>query len=129
MAMLLVRTRVGLSPIHGFGLFAIDPIPSGTAVWQFTPGFDLDLDPALLDSQPEHFREVLLHYGYVDARLGRYILCCDDARFINHSDTPNVRADFSDSPYGVDRAIRHIPAGEEITIDYQAVEGARPDAR
>lgn len=124
--MLLVPVRVGQSAIHGLGAFAVEPISAGTAVWRFTPGFDLDIDPAVLDAQPPHFRRSLLHYGYIDVRLNRLILCCDDARFINHSDTPNVRSDFNLDRYGVDVAIRDIAAGEEITVDYRIVEGSRP---
>src|SRR5262245_52067013 len=30
------------SAIHGTGLFAVDPITRGTAIWRLTPGFDLD---------------------------------------------------------------------------------------
>jgi SET domain-containing protein len=120
--MLFVRTRLAPSSIHGLGLFAAEPIPRGAEVWRFTPGFDLDLDPALVENQPAIFRERLLHYGYIDSRLGRYILCCDDARFINHSDTPNLRTDLDGDRYGVDIAARDIAAGEEITIDYRWFE-------
>jgi uncharacterized protein len=91
----------------------------------FTPGFDLDLYPDILEAQPAVFRERLLHYGYIDPRINRYILCCDDARFINHSDTPNLRTDFSLDRHGVDIAARDIEAGEELTIDYELVEGFR----
>src|SRR5262249_23012994 len=97
-AMLLVRTRVDRSPIHGLGLFAAAAIPKGAEIWRFTPGFDLDLDPASLSALPDMLRERLLHYGYIDPRLHRYILCCDDTRFINHSDSPNVCSDFSVDP-------------------------------
>jgi hypothetical protein len=124
--MLLVRTRVDRSAIHGLGLFAAEPLPRGTEVWRFTPGFDLDLDPARLDTLPPTFRERLLHYGYNDPRLERYILCCDDARFINHSDDANVLPDFARDRYGVDVAVRDIAAGEEITTDYLLLEGRRP---
>jgi SET domain-containing protein len=126
MGMLLVRVRLDLSPIHGIGVFAAEPIAQGAEVWRFTPGFDLDLDPARIESQPEHLRERLLHYGYVDPRLERYILCCDDARFINHSDTPNLRPDLTRDPYGIDIATRDIAAGEELTLDYAVVEGQAP---
>ena len=124
--MLLVPVRVGPSLIHGLGAFAAAPIAEGTLVWRFTPGFDLDLDPRLLDEQPASFRDTLLHYGYIDPRAERFILCCDDARFINHSDSPNVGVRFELDRYGVDIALRDIAAGEEITVDYQAVEGSRP---
>ena len=69
-----------------------------------------------------------MHYGYIDPRLHRFILCCDDARFINHHDTPNLRVDFEADSHGVDIAARDIAAGEELTIDYGLLEGFRPAA-
>jgi uncharacterized protein len=125
--MLLVRVRLAPSPLHGIGVFAVDPIPSGTEVWRFTPGLDLDLDPSVLDAQPALARECLLHYGYLDPRLNRYILGCDEVRFFNHSDTPNVIPDFTRDRYGVDSAARDIAAGEEITVNYEFVDGERPE--
>ena len=124
--MLLVHARVDRSPIHGLGLFAVAPIAKGTEVWRFTPGFDLDLDPKTLEDQPGSFRERLQHYGYIDRRLNRYILCCDDARFINHSDEANTRPDFTRDRHGLDIAVRDIAAAEEITVDYRLIEGDRP---
>jgi hypothetical protein len=84
------------------------------------------LDPAVVEGQDEIFRGRLLHYGYIDSRLSRFILCCDDARFINHSATPNLISDRGHDPYGVDLAARDIEAGEELTIDYHDIEGLRP---
>jgi SET domain-containing protein len=124
--MLLVSVRIGQSPIHGIGVFAVAPIPKGTPIWRFTPGFDLALEPRLLDGQPAHFRQTLLHYGYIDRRLKRFILCCDDARFINHSDSPNVGVDADRDEYGVDIALCDIASGEELTVDYELLEGTRP---
>lgn len=124
--MLRIPVRLDLSSIHGLGAFAVEPIAKGTEVWRFTPGLDLDLDPAALEELPEGCRETLFHYGYIDPRLGRYILAIDDARFFNHSDTPNLVVDFSQDPYGVDLAARDIEPGEELTIDYVWVEGHRP---
>ncbi len=124
--MLHVPTRVAPSALHGLGLFAREAIPRGTVIWTFTSPFDLDLPATLLDAQPELAQQALRHYGYVDARLGRFILCADDYRFVNHSPTPNIVSDFTNSEHGVDRAARDIAAGEELTVDYLAVEGARP---
>jgi hypothetical protein len=101
-------------------------IPKHTRVWQFTPGFDLDLDPSELERQPAHFRATMLHYGYIDPRRNRFILCCDDYRFMNHSDTPNVEVHTWADPHGIDYAARDIEAGEEVTVDYRIVDGVRP---
>ncbi len=68
----------------------------------------------------------MLHYGYIDRRLNRSVLCCDDYRFVNHSDTPSVEAGPQVDGYGVDVAARDIDAAEEITVDYRFVEGNRP---
>ncbi|HEY9586021.1 MAG TPA: hypothetical protein VJJ27_00060 [Candidatus Paceibacterota bacterium] len=38
--MLLIKTKVKSSKIHGLGLFADQFIPEGTEIWRFTPGFD-----------------------------------------------------------------------------------------
>jgi len=124
--MLLVPVRVGPSAIHGLGVFTTEPIAAGTVVWRFTPGFDLELDPRRVDEQPPLLRGVLLHYGYIDPRRQRYILCCDDARFLNHSECPNLGPRFDADPWGIDVALGSIAAGEELTLDYQAVEGSRP---
>lgn len=125
--MMLVPVKLDRSAIHGLGVFAAEFIRKGTPVWRFMAGFDLDLDPARVEAQPMHIRKALMHYGYVDSRLGRYILCCDDARFMNHSDEPNTWPDFSLDPYGVDIAVRDIAAGEEITTDYGQMDGSRPE--
>jgi len=131
--MLLVPVRVAPSPIRGLGVFTLEPIREGRDVWRFTPGFDLDLDPALVEAQPEPFRGRLLHYGYIDPRLRRYILCADGARSINHGEHANLRADYAGDRYGVGRAARDIDAREELTPDYRVLEGqasfASPAAR
>lgn len=125
--MLRIPTYLSPSRIHGIGLFAAESIPAGAPIWEFSPGFDLDLPEALVSAQPELAQRALRHYGYVDPRLRRYILCADDYRFANHSDTPNVVSDLSQSPYGIDRAARDIEPGEELTVDYAIVEGVRPE--
>jgi SET domain-containing protein len=124
--MLLVPVKVDRSSIHGLGIFSAQPIKRYARIWQFTPGFDLDLDPSELERHPAHFRATMLHYGYIDPRRKRFILCCDDYRFLNHSDTPNVQVDTTASPYGIYFAARDIFVGEELTVDYGVVEGTRP---
>lgn len=121
--MFQVRVTVGPSSIHGLGVFAAESIAKGTVVWQFTPGLDLDADVSLLHAQPPLLRERLLHYGYVDKNLNRYVLCCDDARFLNHSSSPNLETDYTSDAHGIDRAAKDIAPGEELTVDYGQFEG------
>lgn len=114
--MLLVRTTLRASPIHGIGLFAAEDIASGTLVWRFAPGLDQRLDDVALAALSDAAREQVLGYAYVDARTGERILCGDDARFFNHSADPNV-GDVPGNPYEC-VALRDIAVGDEITSDY-----------
>src|SRR5438105_13825753 len=120
--MLLVPTRLAPSIIHGLGVFAFAPVAKGTPVWRFAKGFDMEFDPDIRDGLPEHVRTFFSQYGYLDRHVNRIILCFDDARFVNHSDTPNVGTDYHQDSYGLDVALRDIAAGEEITMNYEDFE-------
>ena len=50
--MLLVRTRLGLSPIHGVGLFAAEFIREATMIWRFGPAIDLRLTDEQIEQLP-----------------------------------------------------------------------------
>lgn len=120
--MLRVPTHLRPSTIHGIGVFAAERIRAGVEVWRFSPGLDLDLDPAIVEDLPIHLQDWFAHFGYVDFHLGRLIVCLDNARFINHSPTPNLRSDYSVDRYGPDFAARDIDAGEELTANYTEFE-------
>jgi SET domain-containing protein len=120
--MLLVPTRLAQSPIHGFGVYAAGLIPKGTPVWRFERGLDMEFDPGIVETLPEHVRTFFSHYGYLDRNVKRIILCFDDARFVNHSDTPNVVTDYAQDAYGLDVALRDMAAGEELTMNYEGFE-------
>jgi uncharacterized protein len=112
--MLLVDARFGPSKIHGYGLIAREPIPEGTVYWKLIPGFDAIISEEELLSFSASAHAHMEYYGFYDACLGKYVLCADDDKFTNHSDTPNSR-------YcgGCAVAIRDIAVGEEITDDYR----------
>lgn len=120
--MLSVPARLAPSAIHGLGVFAVEAIAAGTEIWRFTPGLDRDLAPDEVAAFPPDIRAWLDHFAYLDRWLGRWILCVDEARFMNHSDRPNTRQERAADPYGVDSAARDIAAGEEITCDYRTFE-------
>ena len=125
--MMLVKTRLGLSAIHGIGLFADQDIPKGTPVWEFTEGFDQKIPTDQIDNVPGPARDDFLTYSYTSIKNGRYyILCCDNARFFNHSDNPNViDVPSNTDEEDIDIAGRDIQRGEELTCDYRAFEAAK----
>lgn len=122
--MLYVDTYLAPSPIHGIGLFAARHIPRGALIWAFAPGFDQAFTREDIDRLTEPCRRRVLQYAYYNAARRCYILCADDARFINSSEHPNtVSVGFgSAAKEGQTFAARDIPAHEEITEDYRAFE-------
>jgi uncharacterized protein len=120
--MLLVDTELRPSPIHGIGVFSKQFIPSGSIVWSFTPGFDLEIEPPEIDRLSPPAREQFLRYSYLDVLTGKYVLCFDDGRFFNHSDSPNVIDGLTPDTAQSSIAVRDIFPGEELTCDYRTFD-------
>ena len=110
----IVRQR---SSVHGFGVFAADPIAQHTRI--------IDYAGELIrnDKHCEAREERYLKNGCIwvfrvnrawsrDANVGGNI-----ARFINHSCTPNCYFEVLDKTIWI-RAKRNIRRGEEIAYDY-----------
>ena len=115
--MLIVKTKLSKSNIHGIGLFADQDIPKGTLVQKFIDGFDLIVQPNQLIDASDEGKKQFLKYSYHHKISGNYILNCDDARFLNHSFHPNLIADPDGGENDV--AARDIKAGEELTVNYE----------
>jgi SET domain-containing protein len=116
--MLLVKTFLAPSRIHGIGLFAAEDIPQGTVIWRRDPGIDVELTEQQLEALAPPSREQIMKYTYLDIVRRTYVLCGDDARFFNHEDAPNC-VDYPDADGGATVAARDIRAGEELTSDYE----------
>ena len=113
--MFLIRTRLAPSAIHGIGAFADEPAEAGQAIWRFEPGLDQVVSLERAAALPPAFQAYLATYAYLSpAFSGCYVLSCDHAKFMNHSETPNTAIDGE-----VTRAARPIAAGEELTCDYR----------
>lgn len=117
--MLLVKTKIGPSKIHGIGLFADEFILKGTKIWVFNPLIDLSFSKSDLKKLSSFSQEQLHKYYFLDKKTQRYILCGDDARFFNHSDNPNC----DDHIDNITIAIRDIKKGEELTVNYKLFYG------
>jgi SET domain-containing protein len=119
-----VPTYLSRSSIHGLGVFTPVFIPAGTLIWNLDPDVDWVLGEADIDRFPEAYREKIRSYCYLE-ESGSYILCGDNARFMNHSDDPNCDDWTSSSTL----AHRDIEPGEELTCDYRAFDVASRDDR
>ncbi len=117
--MILVRTSLQPSSVHGFGVFASEKIPAGTLVWKFHPAVDLVIAHATMVGLPVATQEFIHSHAYLDSETRVYILCGDLAKFCNHASVPNTTVvDDPDSPYRGDIAARDIEVGEELTTNY-----------
>ena len=124
--MLLVKTKIGPSEVHGTGIFADEFIPKGTRIWEYREGVDSRFDQKFLDSLPEASQQQMLNYAYKNPTTGMYVMCGDDARFFNHSDTPNTEDVGFDEGLvqgeGVTIAARDIQPGEEMFSNYRSFD-------
>ena len=118
--MLLVKTRIGPSTIHGIGLFAAEFIPKGTMTWRFDRSVDGIYTKSEVDrlAEPKYTEILGMHFAYLSKQTGRYVDCGDDARFMNHADEPNTIEVVKEEEERPNVAARDIQKGEEITIDY-----------
>jgi uncharacterized protein len=113
--MMLVPTYVAPSPIEGVGVFAAEPIPSGTLIWQLAPGLDRLIRKNEILSLPPLFQQFVERYSYPYPHDPEQLIVeLDNGRFMNHSDAPNTI--FSDPDAGY--TIRDIAAGEELLCNY-----------
>ena len=112
--MLIVKTYIDKSPIHGIGLFAAEDILKDTIVWTFNPQIDSIIRKDEMSDVPEHVRAFLTKYAWVD-NDGHWRIGVDNDKYINHADNPNTS--FLPAPY-VFIALRDIRNDEEITQDY-----------
>ncbi len=112
--MLLVKTCLDKSVIHGVGVFADEFVAKGTLVWRFDPLVDILLSPEQLAECPESAKEFLISHA-VPYPFGadNYCLTLDNAQYMNHSPKHNLQS-FSEG----DRALVDIPKGTELTVDY-----------
>jgi SET domain-containing protein len=112
----IVRRR---SPLHGYGVFAAEPINKNTRI--------IDYAGELIPNRRSGAREArYLREGCIwvfrvnrawsrDAAVGGNV-----ARFINHSCTPNCWWEVVGHTIWI-RASRRIEIGDELTYDYQTV--------
>jgi uncharacterized protein len=120
--MLLVKTIVKHSRIHGRGLFANQNIKNGQTVWIYNSLVDKKISKKRLARFPILVQKFIRYWSYLNKK-DEYVLCGDDARYMNHSAKPNTIdvKTFVDKILGregVCIASEEIKIGHEITSDY-----------
>lgn len=86
--MLLIPTYITAALKQRARVHAFDAVPAGTVVWEWTAALDMTLrewstDEPALDAS---LRELTIDCG------DHYLLLADNARYLAHSDDPNLEA-------------------------------------
>jgi hypothetical protein len=114
-----VYCRLGVSTVHGIGVFAIRSIPEGIDPLRSMVGsIDIKFDKSELKELPKSVREQIKMFCYYrknDVFIPTMGLnTMDLAIYVNHSKAPNVRMKRS----GYFETLREIHKGEELFMDY-----------
>ncbi len=117
--MLMVETELRMSSIHGIGVFLLEPVRKGETIWRFDPRIDRVYAEDEIASLPGHVQRFLRTYSTLHEATGLWVLCGDNGRHFNHSDTPNTRSD--GIAFGRDLAADDLPSGTELTSDYTTI--------
>jgi uncharacterized protein len=126
-AMLMVDTELGESPIHGIGTFLLEPVRAGQLIWRFDERIDRVIADAAIQAMPERLRDYLTTYSTFHEARGVWVLCGDNGRHFNHSDHPNTIS--LGIAFGDDVAATDLEAGTELTTDYRTIcDAARKSA-
>ena len=117
--MLMVETELRQSEIHGTGVFLKEPVRKGDLIWRFDSRIDRVYSEQELASLPERMQSFLRTYSTWHEATQLWILCGDNGRHFNHSDTPNTLS--LGAGFGDDVAAVDLPAGVELTTNYALI--------
>ncbi|HPT24832.1 MAG TPA: SET domain-containing protein [Bryobacteraceae bacterium] len=114
-----VHARLGVSPIHGIGVFAIVPIGAGIRLFGPERGEVQPVPAVLVDSLPAPIRQIYQDFCvpaggnyYAPASFNQLTI----AWYLNHSDKPNVACTHDEGFI----SLRQIAPSEELTLDYHS---------
>lgn len=117
--MMIVETELKPSGIHGIGIFLLQPVRKGDLIWQYDSRIDRVYSDWEIESLPAHIQNYLQTYSTWHKQTGLWVLCGDNGRHFNHSDTPNTISD--GIAFGRDFAADDMDVGTELTSDYRTI--------
>ena len=120
-----VFCRLGVSPLHGVGVFAIRPIKKGlNPIKSRAEHQEIKFTHDEIKTLPRGVRKQIEMFCYYDeeevliSTMGMNTM--DFTIYLNHSKQPNLRM----TQDGGFEALRAIKIGEELTMDYDHSFGA-----
>jgi hypothetical protein len=117
--MMMVETELRMSPIHGIGVFLLEPVPKGGLIWRFDSRIDRVYSEDELASLPERAQRFMRMYSTYNSGVKLWVLCGDHGRHFNHSATPSCISD--GIAFGHDHAAHDLAVGTELTSDYRTI--------
>lgn len=117
--MMMVDTELKPSPIHGLGVFLLQPVRKGDLIWRFDERIDRVYRPNEVETLPPHMQAYLKTYATWHQPFGVFVLCGDNGRYFNHSDRPSTVSNAI--CFGEDHALADLEAGAELTSDYRTI--------
>lgn len=119
--MIHIKHKVGISNLHGLGLFTSEDIPRGGLIYTASPKLDLNLSIEDFESLNQKEKDEIMYWGFKIESQGVWHVDFDMSKFINHSQDSNVTQDFSKEDACL-IAKCDIKAGEELTQNYLEFE-------
>ena len=117
--MMMVETELQPSNIQGIGIFLLEDVHKGQIIWRFDSRVDRIYSEAELAALPPPTSAFLKRFSTWHEPTGLWVLCGDNGRHFNHSDTPNTVS--QGIAFGEDIAAEDLPAGTELTSDYRTI--------
>ena len=106
------RMNLRRSPIHGYGVYAGEPIPARRKVIEYTGELISRRETKIRGMGPHTYLFGLNDYWTIDGSVGG-----SGAEYINHSCNPNLQA-WIFKQHILYMSKRKIARGEELTVDY-----------
>ena len=121
-----VFCKLGVSPIHGIGVFAVRPIPKGVnPLRSYIRMREIDVPKKDIKHLPKGVRsqiDMLCYYNRKTVSIPvNGLNSFDLAVYLNHSKQPNLRF----KKNGALESLKAIDQGEELFIDYDISFGEK----
>ncbi|MGZ8999433.1 MAG: SET domain-containing protein [Allosphingosinicella sp.] len=118
-AMMMVETELRPSGIQGIGIYLLEDVRKGQLIWSFDSRVDRVYTEAELAGLPVATSEFLKRFSTWHEPTKLWVLCGDNGRHFNHSETPNTVS--HGIAFGEDVAAEDLAAGTELTSDYRTI--------